>query len=166
MIYRLYFDGSCKYKNDGSCDMGMGTVVLDSRNNILYKQGWNAGAYDHKGDNGILSNNVAEYQALFRGLDVLSLKRSDGMSELKIYGDSKLVIEQVQGNWKVKAVHLKKYRDSCVAQIKLYEKEGCKVSLEWIPREENKLADRLAQNAADGMERYSNQLYDERDKEI
>ena len=62
--------------------------------------------------------------------------------------------------------HLKKYRDSCVAQIKLYEKEGCKVSLEWIPREENKLADRLAQNAADGMERYSNQLYDERDQEI
>ena len=166
MLYKLYFDGSCKYKNDGSCDMGMGMVVLDSNNNILYKQGWNIPAYDHKDDSGILSNNVAEYQALFRGLDVLSLKRSDGMSELKIYGDSKLVIEQVQGNWKVKAAHLKKYRDSCVAQIKLYEKEGCKVSLEWIPREENKLADRLAQNAADGMERHSNQLYDERDKEI
>tara|TARA_B100000678_G_C17864068_1_gene364435 strand:- start:47 stop:487 length:441 start_codon:yes stop_codon:yes gene_type:complete len=146
--------------------MGMGTVVLDSRNNIVYEQGWNTPAYDHKGDNGILSNNVAEYQALFRGLDVLSLKRSDGISELKIYGDSKLVIEQVQGNWKVKAVHLKKYRDSCVAQIKLYEKEGCKVSLEWIPREQNKLADRLAQNAADGMERHSNQLHDETDKEI
>ena len=166
MIYKLYFDGSCKYKNDGSCDMGMGAVVLDSRNNIVYEQGWNTPAYDHKDDNGILSNNVAEYQALFRGLDVLSVKRPDGISELRIYGDSKLVIEQVQGNWKVKAAHLKKYRDSCVAQIKLYEKEGCKVSLEWIPREQNKLADRLAQNAADGMERHSNQLHGEMDKEI
>jgi hypothetical protein len=38
--------------------------------------------------------------------------------------------------------------------------------LEWIPREQNKLADRLAQDAADGMERHSNQLHDETDKEI
>ena len=111
MRYKLYFDGSCKYKNDGSCDVGMGVVILDSKNNIVYEQGWNVPAYDRKGDNGILSNNVAEYQALFRGLDVLCLKRPDEISELKIYGDSKLVIEQVSRNWKIKAEHLKKYRD-------------------------------------------------------
>jgi len=166
MIYKLYFDGSCKYKNDGSCDVGMGVVILDSKNNIVYEQGWNIPAYDRKGNIGILSNNVAEYQALFRGLDVLSVKLPDEISELRIYGDSKLVIEQISGNWKIKAEHLKEYKNGCSAQIRLYEKEGCKVSLEWIPREQNKLADRLAQDAADGMERHSNQLHDETDKEI
>ena len=164
MRYKLYFDGSCKYKNDGSCDAGMGVVILDSKNNIVYEQGWNIPTHGKEDD--IVSHNVAEYQALSRGLDVLSVKRPDGISELRIYGDSKLVIEQVSLNWKVKAEHLKKYRDGCSAQIRLYEKEGCRVYLEWIPREQNKLADRLAQDAADGMERHSNRLHGETDKEI
>ena len=137
-------------------NLGIGIMILDSKNNVVFEQG-------QKQHNLYGTHNVAEYEALSRGLDVLSVKRPDEISELKIYGDSKLVIEQVSLNWKVKAEHLKKYRDVCVAQIKLYEKEGCRVSLEWIPREQNKLADKLAQDAADGDNRYSNQLHDETD---
>ena len=66
---------------------------------------------------------------------------------LEIYGDSKLVIEQVQNNWKVDMKHLKSKTIAC--QILIREMGERKIKLEWIPREENKQADYHAQNASD-----------------
>ena len=48
---------------------------------------------------GVATNNVAEYRALLRGIE---LAREHGATELEIYGDSELVVKQVRGEYKVK----------------------------------------------------------------
>ena len=53
---------------------------------------------------GIATNNYAEYQALLAGIKIC-IKYN--IQEVNVYGDSKLVIEQVKGNWKVKSDALK-----------------------------------------------------------
>jgi|688.fasta_scaffold674636_2 ribonuclease HI len=86
------------------------------------------------------TNNEAEYSALILGLtEALKL----GITNLQIEGDSNLVIQQVQGKWKVKAPHIVPYRskaNSLLAKFKSY-------SLSHIPREENTDADSLSKEA-------------------
>ncbi len=53
---------------------------------------------------GAATNNVAEYRALLRGIE---LAREHGASELEIYGDSELVVKQVRGEYKVKDAGLR-----------------------------------------------------------
>src|ERR1051325_1222175 len=83
------------------------------------------------------SNNVAEYQALIIGLQMaLDL----GVVYLEAYGDSKLVINQVNCQYDVKHEDLKPYFIYATQLIGKFES----VLLEHIPRLENKRADALA----------------------
>ena len=84
---------------------------------------------------GNTTNNVAEYKGLILGLKYLKMN----YKFLKIKGDSMLVINQMTGKYKVKSPHL----------LVLYNeaKELCQdmnVEFIYIPREENKEADALA----------------------
>ena len=83
------------------------------------------------------SNNVAEYQALIAGLQIaLDMK----ISYLKVYGDSKLVINQLLTHYEVKNEGLVPYFRLATRLVEEFEK----ISLEHIPRSENKIADALA----------------------
>lgn len=91
---------------------------------------------------GTATNNEAEYQGLIMGLEFLV---SSGQTALPVIieGDSKLVISQMQGIWKVKAVNLISYYDTAVkltAQL-------TKVEFKWIPRNLNGKADSLCNSA-------------------
>ena len=56
---------------------------------------------------GETTNNVAEYRALIAGLEAAAATPARAV---KVRGDSKLVIEQVAGRWKVKQEHLRPLR--------------------------------------------------------
>jgi probable phosphoglycerate mutase len=94
------------------------------------------------------SNNVAEYSALVAGLRaVVDL---DPSADVVARMDSKLVVEQMSGRWEIKHEDMRRLaleaRDLC-AEIR---DAGGSVSFEWIPREKNKAADALSNDAMDG----------------
>ncbi|XP_057770207.1 uncharacterized protein LOC130990022 [Salvia miltiorrhiza] len=87
------------------------------------------------------SNNVAEYQALILGLEMaLNMQQS----HLKVYGDSKLVVNQILGLYEVKKPELLPYVKYA---RKIIEWLG-DVEIEHVPRSENKQADALAKLAS------------------
>lgn len=91
---------------------------------------------------GRATNNVAEYRGLIAGLDdALQL----GASEAAVYLDSKLLVEQMSGRWKVKHPDLIELN----AQARRLAARFDAISYSWIPRERNSHADRLANEAMD-----------------
>jgi len=143
--YILFFDGSCQGQPDKK-RIGMGIHLTwvnpceEDEEDLVYARGW-------RKDYGKQTNNVAEYEALIHGLEIFALvqNRSE-YAKLHIYGDSKLVINQVFANWKVNSLHLKPLNNIAKGLVQHIGEE--QITAEWIPREENKLADKYAQNAA------------------
>ncbi|MBQ1093737.1 bifunctional RNase H/acid phosphatase [Streptomyces sp. B93] len=91
---------------------------------------------------GTVTNNVAEYRGLLAGL--LAAREADPAASVHVRMDSKLVVEQMSGRWKIKHADLK----PLAAQAARVFPPG-RVTYEWIPREQNKRADRLANGAMD-----------------
>ncbi|MCW2800225.1 MAG: bifunctional RNase H/acid phosphatase [Aeromicrobium sp.] len=97
---------------------------------------------DQRGETiGIATNNVAEYRGLIAGLEMAREHTPD--AELEVRMDSKLVIEQMAGRWKVKHVDMK----PLVLQAQQLLPPS--VTWTWVPREQNTAADALANAALD-----------------
>jgi ribonuclease H / adenosylcobalamin/alpha-ribazole phosphatase len=91
---------------------------------------------------GRATNNVAEYRALIAGLDdAVKL----GATEAAVFMDSKLVVEQMSGRWKVKHPDLIELH----AQARKLAARFERISYAWVPRARNSHADRLANEAMD-----------------
>lgn len=91
---------------------------------------------------GIASNNVAEYKGMIAG--VRRALEIDNDAELLIRLDSKLVVEQMMGRWKIK--------HPAMAELAAEARQlltGTPVHFEWMPRLENSRADKLANLAMD-----------------
>ncbi|WP_445520146.1 bifunctional RNase H/acid phosphatase [Streptomyces sp. NEAU-174] len=95
---------------------------------------------------GTATNNVAEYKGLIAGLR--AAYALDPAAEVRVRMDSKLVIEQMSGRWKIKHPDMR----PLAAEAKGLAPPG-RVTYEWIPRENNKHADRLANEAMDAGKR-------------
>jgi probable phosphoglycerate mutase len=93
---------------------------------------------------GVATNNVAEYHGLIAGLE-LYLEYADG-ADLEVRMDSKLVVEQMSGNWKIKHPAMR----PLAIQAQRLAPFGTRFT--WIPRERNQHADRLANLALDNPE--------------
>ena len=91
---------------------------------------------------GVASNNEAEYLALESALEYCI---KNNFVNLEIFLDSKLVVEQVNGNFKVKSNNLKPLRDKILEHIEKLEF----VNINHVYREHNKRADELANLALD-----------------
>ncbi|WP_144207273.1 bifunctional RNase H/acid phosphatase [Mycobacterium tilburgii] len=91
---------------------------------------------------GRATNNVAEYRGLIAGLEDAARM---GASEVDVFMDSKLVVEQMSGRWKVKHPDLAELH----AQARRLAARFDRITYTWIPRERNKHADRLANEAMD-----------------
>ncbi|MBI5644604.1 ribonuclease HI family protein [Candidatus Kaiserbacteria bacterium] len=90
------------------------------------------------------TNNWAEYEAVALAL-ADAKKRGLADRELTIRMDSKLVVEQLSGNWKIKEPTLKPQ----VAKVRSLLNDFPKFRFEYIPREQNAEADRLVNDAID-----------------
>jgi ribonuclease HI len=89
---------------------------------------------------GIGTNNEAEYSAFIEGLkQAINL----GWTDIVVQGDSKLVVNQVAGSWKVNKDNLKPLN----AEAKLLLSKFQSAKVEWIPREKNSRADAAASRA-------------------
>ncbi|MGW2561766.1 bifunctional RNase H/acid phosphatase [Streptomyces sp. NPDC001514] len=95
---------------------------------------------------GIATNNVAEYRGLVAGLKAAKELAPD--ASIRVRMDSKLVVEQMSGRWKIKHPDMKPLAAEAARIFPLGQ-----VRYEWIPREKNKHADRLANEAMDAGKR-------------
>ncbi|WP_405837913.1 bifunctional RNase H/acid phosphatase [Streptomyces platensis] len=91
---------------------------------------------------GTATNNVAEYKGLVAGLR--AAHALDPQACVQVRMDSKLVVEQMSGRWQIKHPDMK----PLAAEARSVFPAG-QVTYEWIPRAQNKHADRLANEAMD-----------------
>jgi ribonuclease HI len=131
--FRAYVDGAARY-NPGPAGAG---VYIESDGIRPAEELFEA--------LGSTTNNVAEYRAL-----ILALRRAEELhaDEVEILSDSRLMVEQMNGRFRVKADHLKPLLSEAVQRAKRFHK----FSLKHIRREANTNADRLANQGADVSE--------------
>jgi ribonuclease HI len=91
---------------------------------------------------GRATNNVAEYRGLIAGLEMA--RELDPEAALEVRMDSKLVIEQMAGRWKIK------HPDMKPLALEAARLRPASVTWTWVPREDNKAADALVNRALDG----------------
>ncbi|MFC3890132.1 bifunctional RNase H/acid phosphatase [Lentzea rhizosphaerae] len=97
---------------------------------------------ERKGFVGVATNNVAEYQGLIAGLRAAQELQAETVD---VRMDSKLVVEQMSGRWKIKHPSMQPLAREAQALARTFRA----VTYEWIPRERNRQADRLANEAMD-----------------
>lgn len=130
---KVYTDGASR-GNPGLA--GIGVVICNEDNDI---------SETHKKFIGEYTNNSAEYLALIESVKIL--KRSElNFSHITFYLDSELVVKQIKGEYKIKHSDLIKLSLEFWKEIKSLNKN---FSIFHIPREKNKAADRLANEAID-----------------
>jgi broad specificity phosphatase PhoE/ribonuclease HI len=117
---------------------GYGSVVIDATTGETLAE---AAEYI-----GIATNNVAEYRGLVAGLR--TAHALDPAASVHVRMDSKLVVEQMSGRWKIKHPDMKPLAAEAST---IFPPD--RVTYEWIPREKNKHADRLANEAMDAGKR-------------
>lgn len=93
---------------------------------------------------GEATNNVAEYKALLKGIELAAAR---GGTELELIGDSELVVRQVEGRYKVKNAGIKPLH----AEVKRALRGFDSWSIRHVRREQNSDADRLVNEALDGV---------------
>ena len=91
---------------------------------------------------GETTNNVAEYRGLIAGLEMA--REIDPAAVVEVRMDSKLVVEQMAGRWKIKHPSMKPLA------VQAGRLRPAQVTWTWVPREQNKRADALANLALDG----------------
>ena len=91
---------------------------------------------------GRATNNVAEYSGLIAGLELYLEHTPD--ADLEVRMDSKLVVEQMSGRWKIK------HPDMRPLASRAQQLAPFGTTYTWIPRERNKHADRILNEALDG----------------
>jgi len=126
----IHADGASR-GNPG--EAGAGAVISDSRGRTLKELKYFLG---------ITSNNVAEYQALILALEkALEL----GARSITVFLDSELVVRQIRGEYRVREPHLKTLHQKAQEILNHFSQ----YSILSIPREENRRADQLANEAID-----------------
>ncbi len=128
----IFCDGGSR-GNPGEASYGF---VIQENGNTIYSEGKRIG---------IATNNVAEYSAVKAALEHLK-NNANSLSEINFYLDSELVVNQLNGNWKIKNEVLRGFFFS----IKELEKTiGKKITFTAVRREKNKLADAQVNLALD-----------------
>ena len=129
----IYTDGASR-GNPGNA--GIGVVIYDDEGNELEK---------YKKFIGQQTNNVAEYTALVESLNLLESRSLNG-SKIIFYCDSNLLVNQISGNFIIRNEGLRKLS---LEFWRIVKKLGLEFDIIHIPREKNKVADKLANEAID-----------------
>ncbi len=113
-----------------------GFAIFDEDKNLVYKEGKRLG---------IATNNVAEYSAVVESLKWIA-RNAGEVNTIEFYLDSMLVASQMSGEFKVKHPSMRKL----YLEAKGIEKNiGAKVEYFQVPRAQNKIADKLVNEALD-----------------
>ncbi|MCM3361734.1 MULTISPECIES: reverse transcriptase-like protein [Bacillaceae] len=140
--FTVYFDGGYHKETKTA---GIGVVLFFQQGKKKFRVRANELFHD------ILSNNEAEYAALFHALNLLEeLEVRDVTCEVK--GDSQVVLKQLEGEWPCYEEDLNRWLDRIEAKIKKLHLNMIYTS---IGRNENKEADKLATQSLEGKRIYS-----------
>lgn len=135
--FEIHFDGACNPINPGG-HMGFGYIARQDGDYIFSNS-----FYEKANDKN--SNNVAEYRACLNSLqelkDYIDLQNIQDF-EVFMFGDSKLVVMQMKGSWKINSGLYREWALKTKNYIQDHFKN--KVSFKWIPREENSEADEMS----------------------
>ncbi|WP_054870020.1 ribonuclease HI family protein [Caloranaerobacter sp. TR13] len=112
---------------------GIGIVIYDESNNIVLELSQYIG---------VQTNNVAEYKALVRALE---LSYEMGIKDIELYMDSELVVKQIKGEYKVRNERMKPFYEMANSLISQFDN----FNIYHVRREKNKRADELANLAMD-----------------
>jgi ribonuclease HI len=134
-VYTLRFDGSCWPNPGGTAAKGFtlhcGSTLVDSGHKVV-------------GTGDQMSNNVAEYAALNMGLEsFLKLNHTETIY-LNVYGDSQLVINQMNKKWKIKEGLYEPYARKAQELVRKIRNHRTVIQFDWIPREKNEECDILS----------------------
>jgi ribonuclease HI len=150
----VYFDGLCQPYNPGGIACYAFVIKKDGYNNnnnddddetclgqTIYSQ-YGLAAEPFTND---ASNNVAEYMGIIKALEWLLLlpQLNDDNNKIIVRGDSKLVVYQTKGKYKVKASRIVPLHQTVMSLISKFKV----LDIEWVPREQNMDADRLSNKA-------------------
>jgi len=119
---------------------GAGFVLLGDDGAIK----WSGGRYL-----GETTNNIAEYEALIWGLEVAYFT---GVTHITVCADSELVVKQINGEYRVKHANLKPLHQRALALLARFKSS----QVTYIPRERNKEADSLVNEAIDARSEVGN----------
>ena len=135
----MSFDGSCSKTSSGA-----GIWVHNTEKNHEESHSYKL--------NFQCTNNIAEYEAFLLGLQLL---RKIGAKRITIHGDSELIIKQVNGEYIAKHPRLQAYRDDVVDLLKTF----AEYELNFVPRNQNILANGLAFAASTCLKPYERKQY-------
>lgn len=110
---------------------------------------------------GKASNNVAEYQGLIAGLQAVLDLDLAADAQVEVLMDSKLVVEQMSGRWKIKHQDMRRLALEATDLAQQIGWQGGAVSYRWIPREQNGAADALSNKGMDGEHVATDMVTDE-----
>lgn len=126
-----YVDGGGMYEDRHA---NIGVVLIDqATGEICVEYGYSIGR---------ATNNEAEYSAV---LSAIYVAQELGATELEVRSDSKLIVNQLNGEWRVHESHLKHYFEEVRQEADKLDKFG----IQWIPRAENKYADSLSRGVVE-----------------
>lgn len=132
----ICFDGACEPFNPGG-HMGWGIAVIDGETVLEVESGYQAAGPT-------TTNNVAEYLGVGMALRRAIAASRAGEREIAIRGDSKLVIEQLMGRWRVRdGLYVPAMREA-QALLEQLRTLGPTITIEWLPGSENVHADRAS----------------------
>lgn len=125
MSWHIYVDGASS-GNPG--DSGAGMVIFDGNGTEIFRDSVFLGR---------MTNNMAEYEALLRALEKA---QELGAQDVVAYTDSLLIANQVTGTYKINNDILRQY----VVKVKKIIRNFDHFAIQYIPREQNRIADTLA----------------------
>lgn len=130
VVWKLYVDGAAR-NNPGPAGIG---IYCEKNGDAFFKKGFFIGSK---------TNNQAEYIALLIGLALVyeHVMQHDSMM---IFSDSQLMVQQILGNYRVKQPELQKLYTKVISSLSHFS-----YTIHHIPREENRIADMLANQGID-----------------
>jgi ribonuclease HI len=140
---QVYFDGLCQPYNPGGIACYAFVILAKKGHEQKQQQQYSEYGLAAEPFSDNATNNVAEYTGIIKALEWLLEKDNYDNQGIIARGDSQLVISQLNGKYKVRAVKI----------IPLYQKVKSLLSkfkdikIEWIPRDKNKEADELSNKA-------------------
>jgi ribonuclease HI len=134
-----YFDGACEPRNPGG-NMGIGACLYIEKEEVFQHSKFVKASFQN-------SNNVAEYMGFIAIMDFLLQEKNFQQiagNVIHVYGDSKLVINQMAGVWGMNGGRYVPYANEARKKMRELEAQHFKFILQWIPREKNFYADELS----------------------
>lgn len=137
MELHIFTDGGSR-GNPGPSAIG-GVVYQDRKDGVV--------AYEFSKFLGVGTNNEAEYTALLESIKwVVSQAQVLSVTSCRWHLDSKLVVEQINKNWKIKEPRMRVFAGQC---WELLNSLPCEYVVTYVPRAENAVADALVNQALD-----------------